>query len=57
MPQVVADPRSLRRAYVKELDAYLRSLQIECRRFGMDYQQLRTDQPLDSALSNYLAAT
>ena len=48
MPKVTADPRSLRRAYVKEMDEYLRSLQIGCRRIGIDYQQLRTDRPFDT---------
>jgi uncharacterized protein (DUF58 family) len=56
MPRVTTDPRSLRRAYVREMDEYLRALKIGCRRIGMDYQQLRTDMPLDTALSGYLAA-
>jgi len=56
MPQVVADPRSLRRAYMKELQGYLRKLRVGCRRYGMDYQQMRTDQPFDLALSSFLAA-
>lgn len=55
MPKVTADPRSLRRAYVKEIEEYLRTLKIGCRRIGIDYQQLRTDRPLDTALSGYLA--
>lgn len=56
MPRVTADPRSLRGAYVKEIEDYLRRLRTECRRIGIDYRQLRTDQPFDMALSNYLAA-
>jgi len=56
MPKVTADPRSLRRAYVKEIEEYLRTLKIGCRRIGIDYQQLRTDRPLDTALSGYLAS-
>ncbi len=55
MPKVTADPRSLRRAYVKEMEEYLHALQIGCRRIGIDYQQLTTDLPLHTALSNYLA--
>ncbi len=56
MPRVVADPRSLRRAYVKELENYLGSLHIGCRRLAVEYQQMRTDQPFDLALTNYLSA-
>lgn len=56
MPKVTADPRSLRAAYVKEVEQYLRNLKIGCRSIGIDYHQLRTDQPLAAALSNYLAA-
>lgn len=54
MPQVVADPRSLRKAYLRELAAYQQDLQRGCRSQGMDYQLVRTDQPLDAVLSAYL---
>jgi uncharacterized protein (DUF58 family) len=56
MPRVTVDPRALRKAYRREMEQYLQTLSIGCRRIGMDYQQLRTDAPLDVALSNYLAA-
>jgi uncharacterized protein (DUF58 family) len=56
MPRVTVDPRSLRKAYLKEMDQYLQALSIGCRRIGVDYQQVRTDTPLDVALSSYLAA-
>ncbi len=56
MPRVVADPRSLRRAYLKEFEEYRRSVQIGCRRIGVDYQEMRTDRPFDVALTSYLAA-
>lgn len=56
MPRVTADPRSLRRAYLREMEAYQRQLQVGCRGLGMDYRQLRTDRPVDTALSHYLAA-
>ncbi|NLF72614.1 MAG: DUF58 domain-containing protein [Candidatus Anammoximicrobium sp.] len=54
MPQVVADPRSLRKAYLRELAAYQQQLQYGCRSHGMDYHLVRTDQPLDAVLSTYL---
>ena len=53
-PDVRADPRSLRKAYLRELAAYQQDLQRGCRGQGMDYQLVRTDQPLDAVLSAYL---
>jgi uncharacterized protein (DUF58 family) len=52
---VLADPRSLRKAYLREVAAYLQDLQRGCRSQGMDYQLVRTDQPLDAVLSAYLS--
>ena len=54
-PDVLAEPRSLRKAYLAEFDRYVRSLKAGCREQHMDYVQLRTDQPLDVALASYLS--
>jgi len=54
LPDVLADPRSLRKAYLSELAAYQQELQRGCRSQGMDYLLVRTDQPLDLVLSAYL---
>ncbi|MCL4205436.1 MAG: DUF58 domain-containing protein [Pirellulaceae bacterium] len=54
-PELLTDPRSLRKAYLQEITRFCNEVQKGCRRYGMDYQQLRTDQPLDQALSKYLA--
>jgi uncharacterized protein (DUF58 family) len=54
-PQVLADPRSLRKAYLQEFHAYLRALKQGCRAQRIDYVEMRTDQPLDVALSTYLS--
>ena len=54
LPDVLTDPRSLRKAYLKEMDRYRKAIQKGCRQYGMDYELLRTDQPLDRALSAYL---
>jgi uncharacterized protein (DUF58 family) len=54
-PELLADPRSLRKAYLREFDRYCRDLQKACRSQGIDYQRIRTDQPLDRVLSAYLA--
>jgi uncharacterized protein (DUF58 family) len=55
LPEVVADPRALRRAYLEEFDRYLTQVAQQCRAAGLDYQQVRTDTSLDVALSSYLA--
>ncbi|HEV3345116.1 MAG TPA: DUF58 domain-containing protein [Pirellulales bacterium] len=55
-PEVLADPRSLRKAYLAELDRFLHELRRGCRAHRIDYVQMRTDQPLDLALSSYLTA-
>ena len=55
LPEVVADPPALRRAYLEEFDRYLTQVAQQCRAAGLDYQQVRTDTSLDVALSSYLA--
>ena len=50
MPDVLADPRALRRAYLEEFGRYLKEVRQGCRNYQMDYQLMRTDQPLDLAL-------
>ncbi len=54
-PEVLADPRSLRKAYLREFDGYCRELQNACRAQGIDYCRVRTDQPFDRTLSTYLS--
>ncbi len=56
LPDVLTDPRTLRRAYLKEFNHFLRDVQRGCRENQIDYVQLRTDQPLDVVLSTYLAS-
>jgi uncharacterized protein (DUF58 family) len=56
MPQLLADPRALKKAYLAEFERYRKRLQQACRSHQIDYQLIRTDQPLDVALSSYLAA-
>ncbi len=55
MPDVLADPNSLRTAYLKEFAAFTQSVQRGCREHNIDYVQLRTDQPIDLALTTYLS--
>ena len=56
LPEVVTDPRSLRQAYLSELERHLSAVRRICRESQTDYRQLRTDQPPDTALSALLSA-
>ena len=54
-PDLLADPRSLRRAYLREFSRYQNEIRKGCRSQGMDYLVVQTDQPLDVTLSAFLA--
>jgi len=54
-PEVLADPDALRKAYLREFQAFVQNVQRGCRTHNLDYRQLKTDEPLDVALSSYLA--
>ena len=56
LPEVLAEPRALRRAYLDEFGQYLRRLKQGCREHRVDYVLLRTDQSLEVVLSSYLAS-
>jgi uncharacterized protein (DUF58 family) len=56
LPNVLADPWALRAAYRREFEGFRRELERQCRARQVDYCLLRTDRPLDVALSSYLAA-
>jgi uncharacterized protein (DUF58 family) len=53
-PAKQVDPAVIRRAYLRELQVYRQSLEQACRREHIDYFLLRTDQPLDVALTQVL---
>jgi uncharacterized protein (DUF58 family) len=53
-PNLLAEPHSLRRAYLEQFGAFLQAIREGCREHRIDYVQIRTDQPLDIALSTYL---
>ena len=56
LPDVLTDPRSLRKAYLEEFSAFQKQVRTGCRALGIDYFEMRTDQPMDVALSTYLAS-
>jgi uncharacterized protein (DUF58 family) len=55
LPELLTDPRSLRKAYLNELETYLTQLERGCHGENIDYLRLRTDTNLGVALSAYLA--
>lgn len=56
LPTVVADPQMLRKAYLAEFQRYERALLQGCRSHGIEVRTMRTDQPIDVALTSFLAA-
>ncbi|HEV3417167.1 MAG TPA: DUF58 domain-containing protein [Pirellulales bacterium] len=56
LPDVLTEPRSLRRAYLEQFNQFLREVKQGCREHRIDYVPMRTDQPLDVALSAYLTS-
>jgi uncharacterized protein (DUF58 family) len=54
-PELLTDPRSLRAGYLQQFEAFVKDLERGCRDQNIDYVQLRTDTPLNVALSSYLA--
>ena len=56
LPDLLAEPRALRAAYLKQFGSFVRRLKKGCRMQQIDYVMMRTDQSLDVALSSYLAS-
>lgn len=48
------DPAAARGAYVKKMEAHCTALRATCRKLGVGYHQLSTDQPLEIALFEFL---
>ena len=53
--KILANPRALRNAYLKEINSFVRELKSGCMANRIDYVQITTDQHLDVALSAYLS--
>ncbi len=56
LPDVLTDPRALRKAYLNEFQKFLQAVNKGCRSQHVDYVLLRTDESLEVALSSYLAS-
>jgi uncharacterized protein (DUF58 family) len=52
--QLLCDPRSLRDGYLAALEEYLIEVRRGCARRGIDYQLVRTSDPLYAVLSRFL---
>lgn len=52
--ELLVDPARLRKAYQEEFTAFQKSVASGCRSQGADYVLLRTDQPLEAALTAYM---
>ena len=52
---LMCDPRALRAAYRAEVDGFRTAVREGCLANGVDYLEMLTDQPLDVALTAYLA--
>ena len=55
-PELLADPRALRKAYLEEIGKFQEELKKICRRSRIDYVLLDTSRRLDAPLTAFLAA-
>jgi uncharacterized protein (DUF58 family) len=56
LPELLAEPRALRRAYRQAAGRFIDRMRRGCRDQRIDYELLRTTDPLDIALSRYLTS-
>ena len=56
MPELLVDPRSLKEAYLEEIEAFQDKIRKGCLGQRIDYVRVVNDQPLDVVLSSFLAA-
>ena len=52
--ELLVDPARLRKAYCQEFDKYQKTVAGGCQSLGADYVLMRTDRPIDVALTAYL---
>jgi uncharacterized protein (DUF58 family) len=54
-PELLTDPRALRKSYLELIEQFISGLRHGCRDQNIDYVQMRSDTNLHVALSSYLA--
>jgi len=52
--ELLADPRIVRQAYMKNLNNFLTAFRQGCHQKGVDYVMMRSSEPFDKALASYL---
>jgi uncharacterized protein (DUF58 family) len=55
-PKLLVDPRSLRKAYLEEIEKFCEEIRKGCVRQTIDYVQISTEKELDVELTKYLAS-
>ncbi len=53
-PDLVVDAPAVRRAYLEEFNGFVDRVRRACHELHVDFEQVRTDQPLDLALAGFL---
>jgi uncharacterized protein (DUF58 family) len=56
MPELLCDPKSLREAYLKEIEGFAEQIRKGCLAQRIDYVRVVNDNPLDVILTSYLSA-
>ena len=56
MPELLCDPRSLREAYVEEIEGFADEVRRGCLAQRIDYVRVQNDTPLDVVLTSYLSS-
>jgi uncharacterized protein (DUF58 family) len=56
MPDVLAEPRGVRRAYLEALREFLDRIQTGCRALQVDYRLVQTNEPFDAILRHLLTS-
>ena len=55
LPELLTDPRGLRKSYLRHFNQFLQNVERRCRELKVDYVRIRNDMPLDVTLSTFLA--
>ena len=53
--EMLTEPRALREGYIEQLNAHTEAMQKMCRGMHIDFVRMNSGEPLDSALSGFLA--
>ncbi|MGI9428789.1 MAG: DUF58 domain-containing protein [Bythopirellula sp.] len=54
LPEIMAEPRGVKKAYLEEIRMFLERIQLGCRSLQVEYELLSTNHPFDEALRRIL---